>query len=85
MSSDEQDFLRQRGWSAEEVAAAASHLDRIDWNNYEYADNFRYARNWVDQELKEYQDALNRGCCGYSDREIPVAPGIVLVGFNYGH
>lgn len=57
----------------------------IDDNNYECADNFRYAR--IGDKFQEhiYQEIQDSGCCGFYDKEIDVDGIKYKIGFNYGH
>jgi len=61
----------------------------IDWMEDQvddpYTDNIRFA--FLDDEIamREYQDAYDRGCCGYFDKVVDVAGRQAKVGCNYGH
>lgn len=64
--------------------------DWEDENNitgdFECQDNFRYANPENQEEMHEYEDIKDGGCCGSHDVELKCSDGTVLwYGFNYGH
>lgn len=75
------DELAKMGWSEEEMQEVQKHLDGLDWEEYEYSDNFRFARKGNRKEIMAYWEIRLGGCCGFYDEEV----GNFLVGFNYGH
>lgn len=78
--------LKNRGWSEDQIAAVYNHAEVIDWNDYEFSDNWRYARRDNPAEVAEYATIRANGCCGYYDVEIPVyGQSTIMFGFNYGH
>lgn len=78
--------LNHLGWSKEQVAAVLEWEGeieyRIDHGDYEYSDNYRYARIDNADEMAAFGRASDSGCCGSHEEDL--AHG-VLVGFNYGH
>ena len=48
-------------------------------------DNFRFAAKDNAEEVAAYEQAKNKGCCGFFDDEIDVDGKTFLFGFNYGH
>lgn len=55
-------------------------------DEYEYADNWRFARAHVKKEVREYRERQARGCCGFYDTTINTGVGgNIMVGCNYGH
>lgn len=54
-------------------------------NDYEYADNFRFAKVGDIYQEFFYEEDLNSGCCGYYDRIIEHKGIQYKIGFNYGH
>jgi hypothetical protein len=59
--------------------------EMIKKDDYEYADNVRYARSWMPQEVEEYHRKRESGCCGYYDVILDGSQGQIFFGFNYGH
>lgn len=81
--------LRKYGWTKAEIRTAWMHLVEInhDEDNYENTDNLRMARKSNEQEVAEYREAAEKGCCGLYDEELVVegTGETILFGFNYGH
>lgn len=50
-----------------------------------FTDNFRIARKDRPEEVKAYNAASARGCCGFFDDEIDTPDGVILFGWNFGH
>jgi hypothetical protein len=77
-----------RHWPKEQQAAVDEFLKRTlekGENEYECADNFRYARASMPEEIASYKRLEAEGCCGSFDEEINVTQEVIKVGFNYGH
>jgi len=79
--------LLEEGWDEH-------HADQVEYwlyrhycsEEYEYVDNFRFARGWVPSEVKQYDKKQKNGCCGFVDDGLStVEGGTIRVGFNYGH
>lgn len=49
---------------------------------YEYADNFRFA---VNNDLDKYIQIQNQGCCGTAEFRFNINKNVYHFGFNYGH
>ncbi|GEM_PF-5118232 len=61
-------------------------VDRNGHQQYEYADNFRYAAFTDLKALAEFQMRHHKGCCGNREEIIEDDDGkLWVVGFNYGH
>lgn len=73
--------------SAQQQAVSAWWDERdAAGDDYEFADNTRYARKGNAAEEFAYEDARAAGCCGSVDVELECTDGTVLLfGFNYGH
>ncbi len=57
-----------------------------DGDQYEYRDNYRYARSDNQAEIDRYHELRQHGCCGSEDVELVCSDGSrILYGFNYGH
>ena len=52
---------------------------------YEYMDNERVALSTDPEQVAEYNDRKENGCCGSVDRQLKIGDKVYLVGFNYGH
>lgn len=53
---------------------------------YECADNHRYAVDGNAEQQAAYDEAQMEGCCGFCDVELKCSDGTTLLyGFNYGH
>lgn len=69
----------------------AKWWDKNDPNceNYEYADNSRYAVKGNSEQEAAYEKIRDGGCCGFCDVELEVTDEngthTLLFGFNYGH
>jgi len=86
--------MREWGWCVAEIAAVAWRMSttcyRYDFEqetDYDFADNTRYARAGVSEEVDEYMAAVASGCCGSIDQLIMVhdSRSAIMFGFNYGH
>lgn len=54
--------------------------------DYNYVDNLRIARSWIDEEIKEYERKRDNGCCGCFEGGVTSGCGrTIRIGFNYGH
>ena len=75
--------------SVGEVRGENGALDVLDLENldyeYEYWDNFRFARKHNSDEEFTYYAARNNGCCGAYDQTFLYLGEEILIGFNYGH
>ncbi len=73
--------------------AIQKHMDEINIDSYDFADNFRYAVKYNEDSEKQYEDKRHSGCCGSYDTVITVDTSSdyqnssidILFGFNYGH
>jgi len=73
-------------WPEALQAATRKHLESLDLEcRYEFADNFRFARQDNADEIRTYQNAYDHGCCGFYDTDLTVDGQTILIGFNYGH
>jgi hypothetical protein len=79
--------LINKGWDSH-------HIDQVEYWLYQYylndeydnANNLRFARSWVPTEVKEYDKKQKNGCCGSIDDGLSTMEGgTIRVGFNYGH
>lgn len=53
---------------------------------FENVDNTRYAFEDVPEQVEQYYDIAQSGCCGFLDTKITLPGGrILMFGFNYGH
>jgi hypothetical protein len=80
-------YLADNGWTPAQVSVAVEHL-KVTWLNeteYENTDNLRLARLDDDDEMSDYQAAVEEGCCGDYDMVLDTPDGRITVGFNYGH
>jgi len=88
--------MTEWGWHVSEIAAVAWRMattyynyECFDEERYDFADNMRYARAGIPEEVEAYEAAVNRGCCGsYDDLIFAQRDGgshAVMFGFNYGH
>lgn len=77
-------MLFRTGWTEAQVDAVDDHLLGLDWNAYECADNFRFAREGTPDEVA-YEEQVRSGCCAFYDEVVDTPDGRVRVGFNYGH
>ena len=49
-------------------------------------DNLRWANIEDKEQMKRYEEAILRGCCGFFDSEVKAPDGrVYVVGCNYGH
>jgi len=65
-----------------------NHITKIiDEDDYEYADNVRYARKGDKKQVLIYKQQQEHGCCGFYDGEVkcPIDNQTYLIGFNFGH
>ena len=73
-------------WPKALQTVVLKHLESLDLEEcYEFADNFRYARQDNAEEVRKYHEAQESGCCGFYDTEITVDCVTIMIGFNYGH
>jgi hypothetical protein len=86
------EYLQQSGrpayefWPQELQEALDDALwDGVDFEDYECADNFRYARKSNAEEMAVFEQKDREGCCGSYVREIEVGDETIIFGFNYGH
>lgn len=49
----------------------------------ECVDNYRFA--YLSGDMLEYNNAQDRGCCGFFDCEVIVNGMAAMIGCNYGH
>lgn len=78
--------LERAGYAPESIEQIVNFFAEIDPDEYEHADNFRYARIKNGEEMAEYERREHAGCCGSEAQEIVTEKdGPVIVGFNYGH
>ena len=77
----------QAGFSEEAANVVMSRVHKTFYNDerYDCADNIRIARQSCQDEVMNYEDAKNHGCCGFFDEEVQTPDGVVMLGFNYGH
>lgn len=77
------------GWPDNLRQAVEDHLGNLPWGcspgEYDYDDNYRYARVGNKKEEAAYEVAASKGCCGFYDKTITVDDVEIMVGFNYGH
>lgn len=71
-------------------ARVASHLyvalmSAVEGTKDYNIDNFRFAAKDNAAEVAAYEQAKNKGCCGFFDGEVNVDEKTFLFGFNYGH
>ncbi len=61
-------------------------FDRFDNNNNGNVNNFRVANLKNHEQMKEYVEQIERGCCGSIDELLQGDSGRwYLLGCNYGH
>lgn len=54
---------------------------------YEYIDNYRFAVDGNEKSIRDYDNRVATGCCGFYDSEVicPLDGIKYYFGFNYGH
>lgn len=61
----------------------------IEWMEGEVddpcTDNYRFCFNDDPDACYNYEMKVNRGCCGFFDRDITIAGRPAMIGCNYGH
>jgi hypothetical protein len=72
-------------WTEEQRAAIEAYESAVDWDHYQYADNFRIARKDRPDEVANYERLAREGCCGSYDDEFEAGGTTILYGFHYGH
>lgn len=79
-------LLEHANLTKEERKAVAKWQKEQKEGDYEYCDNFRYARLGNEAQEAAYEEAREGGCCGFCDVTLHVKQGVVLLfGFNHGH
>lgn len=64
----------------------AYKISNVMRRRFNCIDNERFAVSTNSESLFNYNEQLQRGCCGFYDTVIKLKSGIdVLFGFNYGH
>lgn len=76
--------LHKLGWTEKQREAVHAFFDAPE-NDQECRDNLRMARTSNADEVNQYYDQQNHGCCGFCDKELEVEGETILVGYNYGH
>lgn len=78
--------MARMGWDFKDVRACREMAqDYFNDVTYENATHLRYARSWVQEEVDEYHNVRESGCCGCYERIVDGTQGQIFFGFNYGH
>lgn len=76
--------LKSKGWTDEQIAKVQEFLD-LPENDEDCRDTLRFARSNHPDEVMEYRNIQQGGCCGSRDVELLDGENVIMVGFNYGH
>jgi hypothetical protein len=88
------DFLNKKEKDFKDIVYSSDKIKKkimneiskiIETDNYECADNFRFAKVGDKYQEYFYNLAKENGCCGFYDRQIYIKGELYLIGFNYGH
>tara|TARA_S200002703_G_C3621222_1_gene190772 strand:- start:122 stop:397 length:276 start_codon:yes stop_codon:yes gene_type:complete len=79
--------LEDEGYTKDEVAAVAWHLELTYFGDYKYdcANNLCISRSWIPDEVGKMEKSRDRGCCGRYENGVDGSKGSIWIGFNYGH
>lgn len=51
----------------------------------DFRDNYREAFTDDAAAMAAYEEALDRGCCGFADKRYQIGDRVLRIGCNYGH